>query len=104
MVLKHVGVLSVAKIGGVMYAVFGLLIGLCFAAVFSVMPMAAGNRSDMPAWIAPMFGVGSIVFAPIMYGVMGFIGGAISAVIYNLLAGMVGGIEVDLEPGGQARV
>jgi len=31
-----------------------------------------------------------------MYGIVGGIGGAIGAVIYNLVAGWVGGIEVDI--------
>ena len=32
-----------------------------------------------------------------MYGVMGFIGGAIGAFVYNLVAGVVGGIEIEVE-------
>ena len=34
----------------------------------------------------------------VIYGILGFIGGAIGALIYNLVAGMVGGIvfEVDV--------
>ena len=99
MVLKSVGVLSAAKIVGVMYAVMGLIMGLVFAAVFSMIPMAnPGGGTDVPAWIAPMFGVGSIVFMPIVYGLMGFIGGAIGAVIYNMLAAVIGGLVLNLEP------
>ena len=44
-----------------------------------------------------MFGMGAIVIMPIFYGCMGFIGGAIAAVIYNSLAGMMGGLELRLE-------
>ena len=32
-----------------------------------------------------------------MYGLMGVVGGAIGAALYNLVAGWVGGIEVELE-------
>jgi hypothetical protein len=99
MVLKRVGVLSAAKIGGVMYAAMGLLVGLGLATVFSIVPMVARGSSDMPSWLAPMFGVGSLIGMPIVYGLIGFVGGAISAVIYNLVAGMVGGVELHLEPG-----
>lgn len=97
MVLKSIGVLSAAKIVGVMYAVLGLFMGLIFAAIFSLIPAAAGPNSEMPGWLAPMFGMGSIVVAPIFYGCMGFIGGALGAVIYNALAGMMGGLELGLE-------
>jgi hypothetical protein len=96
MVLKSIGVLSAAKIVGVMYAVLGLITGLVFAGIFSMLPgFSAGT--DTPAWIAPMFGMGSIVMFPIMYGIGGFVGGALGALIYNGLAGMMGGLELRLE-------
>lgn len=97
MVLKSIGVLSAAKIVGFMYAVLGLIMGLIFAAVFSMVPAAAGGSSELPGWLAPMFGVGAIVIMPIFYGCMGFIGGALAAVIYNTLAGAMGGLELRLE-------
>lgn len=100
MTLKKIGVLSVAKISGVMYATMGLLFGLVLSAVFSLIPMAAaGSDSNLPAWLGTMFGVGSLVFMPIFYGVLGFVMGAIGAALYNLFAGLVGGIELHLEDG-----
>jgi hypothetical protein len=33
---------------------------------------------------------------PIIYAVMGVVGGAIGAALYNLVAGWVGGIEVEI--------
>ena len=98
MVLKKIGVLSAAKIAGVLYAAIGLCMGLVFAGLFSLLPqMAPPSEGQMPAWFGAMFGVGSIVILPIMYGIMGFIGGAIGAVIYNIFAGVVGGLELELE-------
>jgi len=44
-----------------------------------------------------MFGMGAIVFLPIFYGVMGIVMGALTAVLYNLFAGLVGGIELDIQ-------
>lgn len=96
MVLKHIGVLSMAKISAVMYAAIGLLLGLGMAAAFSLVPMARDN-SGLPGFLAPMLGIGSVVVMPIMYGAAGLVIGAISAVIYNLFAGIVGGVELDLE-------
>jgi hypothetical protein len=31
-----------------------------------------------------------------MYGVMGLVGGAVGAALYNLVAGWIGGIEVEI--------
>jgi uncharacterized membrane protein len=42
-----------------------------------------------------MFGMG--IFMPIIYGVMGFVFGALGAVVYNLIARWIGGIEVEVE-------
>lgn len=42
-------------------------------------------------------GFGLIIIAPIMYGIMGFLVGVVGAFVYNLVAGWVGGIEVEVE-------
>ena len=97
MVLKSVGVLSAAKIVGLMYAILGLIMGLMFAAVFAMVPMGDPGSSEMPTWLAPMFGTGAILIMPVFYGCMGFVGGAIAAVVYNGLSGMMGGLELKLE-------
>ena len=99
--IRRVGVFSCAKIVGILYAVIGLFAGL-FMAFFSMLGATFGE-TDMGqegAIFGALFGIGGIIFMPIIYGVMGFIFTAIGAAIYNLLAGAVGGIEVDLEPMG----
>jgi hypothetical protein len=35
---------------------------------------------------------------PLLYGAMGFVSGAIGALLYNALAKWVGGFELELEP------
>ena len=97
MVLKSVGVLSAAKIFGLMYAILGLVMGLLFAAVFAMIPFADRANQDIPTWFAPMFGTGAILIMPIFYGCMGFVGGALAAATYNALSGMMGGLELRLE-------
>ena len=96
--VKRFDVLSVAKIAGLCYAAIGLLLIPVFL-LFSIMAStAAKQQGGMPAGIGAMFGVGMAVMAPILYGVMGFIMGALGAFVYNLISGWVGGIEVELEP------
>jgi hypothetical protein len=34
---------------------------------------------------------------PFFYAAMGFVAGVVSAWVYNLIAGWIGGIEVDVE-------
>ncbi len=95
--LSRVGILSVAKVMAGMYAVVGLVIGVIVAIMaflgMLVSPVSPGGG----AMIFPIFGVLSIILFPIIYGILGFIGGAICAFLYNLVAGWIGGIEVELK-------
>jgi hypothetical protein len=94
-VVKSVGVISVAKMLGCLYALIGILIGAIFSLVALAAPAARGP-AGAPGFPNLLFGVGAIIAIPIFYGVLGFIGGLISGGLYNLLAGMIGGIELEL--------
>lgn len=98
MVLKRVGVLSCGKIMGFLYAGIGLIAGGIFALV-SLVGGVAGLAADEGggAIFALFFGVGAVIFLPVFYGVMGFISGVVSAFLYNLVAGWIGGIELEFE-------
>jgi hypothetical protein len=102
MIVRRVGVWSIARLYGGISASMGLLIGACVALVATVGGMAGAMRASDSGFgaggLGAMFGVGAIIFLPIMYGVLGLIGGAIGAALYNLFAGMFGGIELEVEP------
>lgn len=95
MIIRSVGVLSVGKVMGIIYAILGLIIGGIFA-LFSLAIGAAAGPRGQPAGFGMMFGVFAIVLWPVFYGVAGFIGGLILGGLYNLVAGMAGGIEIEL--------
>ena len=44
-----------------------------------------------------VMGIVVMIALPVMYTIMAFIGGALGALIYNLFAGFVGGIEIEVE-------
>ena len=91
--IKSLGVLSVGKIMGILYAAMGLLI-VPFFLLFSALGVLAGER-------ASGFGLAAAIvvtfFIPIFYGVIGFVGGVICAFLYNLVAERFGGIEIELQ-------
>lgn len=105
MVIKRVGVGSVAKISGVIYAAIGLILGFFMTIISAIGGMAAmAEAENVAGGLAGLiFGVGSIIIFPLLYGLMGFISGAIGALIYNLFAGIVGGIEIEVEGGQTAQ-
>ena len=91
MVIRRVGPLSCAKLAGLLYLILGFIIGACFS-LFAMAGSFAGGADGF----FPMFmGAGAIVILPIFYGAFGFIGTLIMASLFNLVAGITGGIEVD---------
>lgn len=102
MIIKRVGALSLGKLMGLMYAGIGLLIGAVFGLFSLVGGMAGlaaqeGAEGAAGAGLLAGMGLAAVVVFPIMYGLMGFIGGLLSAVFYNLAARFVGGVELDVE-------
>jgi hypothetical protein len=98
--LRRIGPGSAFKVGMVTYALFGLVIGVCIA-LFSMATGSLGRLAGTevgPGARALGFGMGlgAIIVAPIFYGIVGGIGGALGALVYNLVAGWVGGLEVDI--------
>lgn len=93
MVLKKVGVMSVAKLFAVVMAIIGLIEGILFAAFGTMIGSIAGATS---AAVLGGFGLVAIVIFPITSAISGFIGGAIGAALYNFVAARIGGIEMEL--------
>jgi hypothetical protein len=93
-ILKKVGVLSVAKVYAVIMAIFGLFMGIVTAVVgkyavgLEEITQTQGLNVGLGAW--------SILVMPIFYGLMGFVSGAVAAWLYNVVAKKVGGVEVEL--------
>ena len=100
--ITRVRAVSVAKIMGTIYALLGLLIGLAFAGFGAIAGTLAANIGADESQLLVISGMAvysmvAIVAMPIMYGIMGFIGGLIMGAFYNLVAGWVGGIEIETE-------
>jgi hypothetical protein len=99
MTLRRIGPWSCAKVSGVLYAAAGLLIGIFFSLISLVAGSLAAAAGDDSGLFGALFGVGAIILLPIFYGAIGFVGGAIGAWLYNVVAGWVGGIEVEFDSG-----
>lgn len=90
--------LSVMKIAAICYGALGVIEGVLFAAIFSVIGLAGNTAGqNIPRFMAPLFGVFAIFIFPILFAVIGAIGGGLGAVVYNVSARFVGGIEVEIE-------
>lgn len=98
MVLKRIGVVSMAKTIGVAYALIGLLYG-AFISLFALIGAGAAMANEFGggAGMSLLFGVGAIIAFPIFFGVMGFIGGLIGGFFYNIALKYSGGLEMEFE-------
>jgi len=83
--IRRFGVGQTAKVVGALYA----LMGVVFVPFVLIASLIAPEK--------PGFGAGFALALPILYGVCGFIFTALGCVIYNFVAGLVGGIEVELD-------
>ena len=102
MTIRRFGVLSVAKIYGLLMFIFGLVFGILyglFLIIFGAAMSALGTGRDATTGgvSTVVIGIVLMIGIPIMYGVMGFIMGAIGALIYNMAAGLIGGVKFELE-------
>jgi hypothetical protein len=92
-IVKSVGVLSVAKIMGAVYAALGLI----FMPIFLLAGLAGMIAGGREGALGAVGGVLIAVLFPLLYGAVGFVGGAIGALLYNLFAKWVGGIQLELQ-------
>ena len=95
MVVKRIGVLSLGKLMGLVYGVFGLIFGLIFAGISMLGGAFAMELSE--AGLGILMGMGMAIILPIFYGVLGFLGGMLTAFICNLAMQFAGGLELEVE-------
>ncbi len=103
--IKKLGILSVAKIQAVMMLVLSLLIAIPYGLIIIVISLIGGvGAGSQDGMSGLMVGGGGVVMGiivmiaiPILYAIMGFIAGVISALVYNIFAGLVGGVEIEVE-------
>ena len=95
--LKRVGVLSVAKIQSAVMGVIGLIAGLIGGAIWAVTGIIAIVGGTKAGFMMLVLAVAAVILAPLFYAALGFVFGALWAWVYDVVAGRIGGIELELE-------
>ena len=103
--IRSLGILSVAKMYAVMMLVMSLIFAIpygLFIIIIALIGGAGAGSQDGLAGLAVggggvIMGILFMIGIPVLYGVIGFFAGAISALVYNIFSGMVGGIEIEVE-------
>lgn len=93
--VRSFNVVQLALMAGVLYALLGIILGF-IEGLAMAMAGSAFAGYGMPS-IGPL----SIVLFPILFAIFlfiaGFLYGLIGGALYNLVAGWIGGVEVQLE-------
>jgi hypothetical protein len=102
MTIRRFGVVSVGKMHGLLMFIMGLIIGVLYGLFFIIFGAAAtlgggGDNATVAGVSSVAIGVGMMIGIPLMYGFLGFVMGMIGALIYNAVAGIIGGVKFELE-------
>ncbi|HEU4828426.1 MAG TPA: hypothetical protein VFT04_04450 [Gemmatimonadales bacterium] len=95
--IRRLGIGQMAKVMGVLY----FMIGILFAAImglFGSMFPSTGEEN------VAIFGGVMLIALPIIYGVFGFLAGALMAWLYNIVAGFTGGLELEMDSAEYERM
>lgn len=95
MILRRIDPMSLAKVQAVVYGI--LLFALAVpSACFGAMVGSLGSEYGGDAFGAG-FGLALIIVYPILGVIFGFIGGLLTAWIYNLVADRIGGVQLEFD-------
>ena len=100
MVIRHIGVGSLAKMLAALYAFWGFIFGVIRGASLAMVGAGIGAATATMPMAGGRAGCSALArssFCRFCYGVFGAIGGALTAVMYNVVAGMVGGLSIETE-------
>lgn len=92
--VRRFGVIQTANMAAMMYFVMSIIFILPFILLASFLP----DMSDNGTGGLNVFRGGILFFIPPGYAAMGWVATAIMCWFYNIVAGFVGGIAVELQP------
>jgi hypothetical protein len=101
--IKRINIWSVAKVSFVLGGVLGFVLGLffwMFASMLAQLPLEEFSSMDGMEGLGAM-GIMLPFMMAVFYGIGAMLGNAIMAGVYNLLAGLVGGVELTLTQSDQ---
>ena len=93
--LTNVSPLKLGITLAVIYGIMSLVFLVPLFLIFSVIGAASARTSvhALPVIFTGVF----VIFLPVIYAALGFIGGVIAAFIYNIVAKWTGGVEFTTE-------
>jgi hypothetical protein len=93
MIVRRIEPVSLARVTAIIYAFIGLVAALPAGCA---MTLVGSLTDDVPAMFGGL-GLVVVLIYPIAFGLMGLVGGLLTAIVYNFVAGRFGGVEIEVE-------
>ncbi len=88
---------SAFKVGLLVYLFFGIILAALMVPVMFLVATAAAARIPGATPFTPVMTLPMLLVMPVVYALIGGLTGLIGAAIYNLIAGWVGGLRIELD-------
>jgi hypothetical protein len=96
--VKHIGIMSFANLIGTWNAILGLFLGIAIAISGTITMATSGDYGIIAeVFLAIAIIIGSLVLVPLFAYAVGWLYGAVIALVANLVVESAGGIELDVE-------
>ncbi|HTJ24821.1 MAG TPA: hypothetical protein VMA36_01530 [Candidatus Limnocylindria bacterium] len=82
--LRRIAPIQAGVVAAVVYGLIGIPLALIYMAMLAASPQTRGLAF-------------AAILAPVAYAILGFIGGALTAWLFNVAAGWVGGVELTFD-------
>jgi hypothetical protein len=93
--IRRFNILKTSTVVALMYMVIVTVIFVPFLLLVGIAGMSVNDGPTQGAGAIGVLGIG--VFVVLFYGILGWVFTAIACAVYNIVAGWVGGIEVQVE-------
>ncbi len=94
--LKSIDPLSFGALGAILYGFIGLFYGFIIMIIASIGATFAHSFEGSSSVLAGL-GVAGIIIFPLIFAILGFIGGLIGALIINLALAILKGLKIKIE-------
>ena len=95
--LTRIGVKSAAVTLAVLYAIIGVVYALIYAGILtSVGALGAARGASIGLAAMGIIGLVLLVAVPVIFAIIGFIAGALTAYVYNFVVKYTGGIAFEV--------
>jgi len=94
--IRKIGILSLAKIFGLIMAVIGLVLGIFVGFAMFFIASFLGTENNFSPYFGTSLGISGFLIMPLVFGLLGFLFGTLTAFIYNVLASWIGGVKIEL--------